>query len=174
VHKSDVGGVALDLHDEASVTAAFTAMARSVGPSMTGAVVQPMVAAGVELIIGITHDPTFGPLVLFGLGGVTAELLADRALRLVPVTDEDAHQLVRSLRGSQLLFGYRGRPAANVTALEDVLLRVGALADHVQEIVEMDLNPVVASAEGVVVIDVKMRVAPLRLRAPADMRRMRN
>ena len=130
VHKSDVGGVALDLHDESSVAAAFTAMSRSVGPAMTGAVVQPMVAAGVELIVGITHDPTFGPLVLFGLGGVTAELLADRALRLVPVTDEDAHQLVRSLRGSQLLFGYRGRPAANVAALEDLLLRVGALADQ--------------------------------------------
>jgi acetate---CoA ligase (ADP-forming) len=173
VHKSDVGGVALDLHDESSVAAAFTAMSRSVGPAMTGAVVQPMVAAGVELIVGITHDPTFGPLVLFGLGGVTAELLADRALRLVPVTDEDAHQLVRSLRGSQLLFGYRGRPAANVAALEDLLLRVGALADRLQEIIEMDLNPVVASARGVVAIDVKMRVAPLRPQAPADMRRMR-
>jgi acyl-CoA synthetase (NDP forming) len=135
--------------------------------------VQPMVAAGVELIVGITHDPTFGPLVLFGLGGVTAELLADRALRLVPVTDEDAHQLVRSLRGSQLLFGYRGRPAANVAALEDLLLRVGALADRLQEIIEMDLNPVVASARGIVAIDVKMRVAPLRPQAPADMRRMR-
>jgi acetyl coenzyme A synthetase (ADP forming)-like protein len=173
VHKSDVGGVALDLHDADSVAGAFSAMSRSLGTDMTGAVVQPMVAPGVEVIVGITHDPSFGPLVLFGLGGVTAELLADRALRLVPVTDEDAHQLVRSLRGSQLLFGYRGRPAVDVAALEDLILRVGALADAIQEIPEMDLNPVVASADGVVAIDVKIRVAHSGARVPADMRRMR-
>ena len=125
------------------------------------------------MIVGITHDPSFGPLVLFGLGGVTAELLADRALRLVPVTDEDAHELVRSLRGSQLLFGYRGRPPVDVAALEDLLLRVGALADEIPEIAEMDLNPVVASADGVVAIDVKIRVAPVGPQPPADMRRMR-
>jgi acyl-CoA synthetase (NDP forming) len=173
VHKSDVGGVALDLRDEKSVAEAYDTMSRSVGTAMTGAVVQPMVGAGVEVIVGITHDPSFGPLVLFGLGGVTAELLADRALRLVPVTDEDAHQLVRSLRGSQLFFGYRGLPPVDVDALEDLLLRVGALADAVPEIVEMDLNPVVASADGVVAIDVKVRVAPPRVQVPADWRRMR-
>ena len=110
---------------------------------------------------------------LFGLGGVAAELLADRGLRLVPVTDQDAHDLVRSLRGSQLLFGYRGRPAVDIAALEDVVLRVGVLADEIPDIAEMDLNPVVASAEGVVAIDVKIRVAPSRARVPADMRRMR-
>ena len=173
VHKSDVGGVALDLRDEGSVLRAYEQMARTLGATMTGAVVQPMIAAGVELIVGITQDPSFGPLVLFGLGGVTAELLADRALRLVPVTDEDAHQLVRSLRGSQLLFGYRGRPPVDVDALEDLILRVGALADAVPEIAEMDLNPVVASAGGVVAIDVKIRVAPPRPQAPPDLRRMR-
>jgi acetate---CoA ligase (ADP-forming) len=174
VHKSDVGGVALDLRDEQSVRAAYEEMSRLLGEAMTGAVVQPMVGAGVELIVGITHDPSFGPLVLFGLGGVTAELLADRALRLVPVTDEDAHQLVRSLRGSQLLFGYRGRSAVDIAALEDLILRVGALADAVPEIVEMDLNPVVASAAGAVAIDVKIRVAPPRPHVPPDLRRMRS
>jgi len=91
----------------------------------------------------------------------------------VPVTDEDAHQLVRSLRGSQLLFGYRGRPAVDVEALEYLVLRVGILADELPEIVEMDLNPVVASATGVVVIDAKIRVAPPRARIPVDLRRMR-
>ncbi len=173
VHKSDVGGVALDLADEESVERAFGAMAASLGATMTGAVVQPMAHEGVELLVGITHDPSFGPIVLFGLGGVTAELLADRALRLVPVTDEDAHDLVRSLRGSPLLFGYRGRPAVDVAAVEDLILRVGALADEIPEIVEMDLNPVVASAAGVVVLDVKIRVAPVGDRIPADIRRMR-
>jgi acetyl coenzyme A synthetase (ADP forming)-like protein len=182
VHKSDVGGVALDLPDEESVAEAFTAMSASVGPAMSGAIVQPMVGgsmrarsrgAGVELIVGITHDPLFGPLVLFGLGGVTAELLADRALRLVPVTDEDAHELVRSLHGSPLLFGYRGRPQVDVAAVEDLILRVGALADDVPEIVEMDLNPVVATADGIVALDVKIRIAPSSPQHPADMRRMR-
>ncbi len=173
VHKSDVGGVALDLRDEESVADAFTTMAGTLGTAMTGAVVQPMVAAGVEVILGITHDVSFGPIVLFGLGGVTAELLADRALRLVPVTDDDAHQLVRSLRGSQLFFGYRGRPAVDVDALEDVILRVGALADEIAEIAEMDLNPVVASAKGVVAIDVKIRVIPAVVGVPSDVRRMR-
>ncbi|MDQ1383114.1 MAG: hypothetical protein QOG65_493 [Actinomycetota bacterium] len=173
VHKSDVGGVALGLRDEASVAAAFRSMSRSLGAGMTGAVVQPMVPPGVELLVGITHDPSFGPLVLFGLGGVTAELLGDRSLRLVPVTDQDAHDLVRSLRGSQLLFGYRGQAPVDVPALEDLLLRVGALADEIPQIAEMDLNPVVASSSGVVAIDVKVRVAPSITQVPADMRRMR-
>ena len=173
VHKSDAGGVALDLHGDDAVADAFATMSRRLGDAMTGAVVQPMVGAGVELILGITHDPSFGPLVVFGLGGVTAELLADRALRLVPVTDEDAHELVRSLRGSPLLFGYRGRPPVDVDALEDLILRVGLLADEVPEIAEMDLNPVVASERGVVAIDVKIRLAPSAVSVPADMRRMR-
>lgn len=173
VHKSDVGGVALDLGDEESVARAFDAMSQSVGSAMTGAVVQPMVEPGIEILLGITHDPSFGPLVLFGLGGVTAELLADHALRLVPVTDEDAHELVRSLRGSRLFFGYRGRPAVDVAALEDLILRVGVLAEEIQEIAEMDLNPVVVSPTGVLAIDVKIRVAPPVTRDPVGLRRMR-
>ena len=109
---------------------------------MTGAIVQRMSAAGTETIVGSTQDPLFGPLVLFGMGGVTAELLADHALRIVPLTDEDAREQVRSLRGSPLLFGYRGASAVDVAALEDVLLRVGRLADELPEVAEMDLNPV--------------------------------
>jgi acetate---CoA ligase (ADP-forming) len=173
VHKSDSGGVALDLSDAAAVKAAFTEMSRSLGAAMGGAVVQQMIPPGVETIVGVTHDPSFGPLVLFGLGGVTAELLADRALRIVPITDEDAAELVRSLRGSPLLFGYRGRPAVDVAALEDVLLRVGYLADEISEIAEMDLNPVIVGPDGVVAVDVKIHVAPAPTRLPADFRRMR-
>ena len=122
VHKSDVGGVALDLADAAAVEAAYATMAGTLGAAMSGAVVQKMVPPGVETIVGVTHDPSFGPLVLFGLGGITAELLADRTLRIVPITDEDAHELVRSLRGSPLLFGYRGTPEVDVTALEEMLI----------------------------------------------------
>jgi acyl-CoA synthetase (NDP forming) len=132
-----------------------------------------MVATGVETIVGVTHDPSFGPLVLFGLGGTTAELLGDRTLRILPLTDVDAHDLVRSLRGSPLLFGYRGRPEVDVGALEELLLRVGRLAEDVPEVAEMDLNPVVVTADGAVAVDVKVRVAPPIAALPQDLRRLR-
>jgi acyl-CoA synthetase (NDP forming) len=104
---------------------------------------------------------------------VTAELLADRTLRILPITDEDAAEVVRSLRGSPLLFGYRGRAAVDVAALEDLLLRVGYLADEIPEISEMDLNPVIVSAAGVVAVDVKIHVTRAPVRLPADFRHMR-
>jgi len=173
VHKSDVGGVTLGLADASAVERAFADMERRLGAGMGGAVVQQMVPPGVETLVGVTHDPSFGPLVLFGLGGVTAELLVDRAVRIVPITDEDAHELVRALRGSPLLFGYRGRPAVDVEALENLLLRVGLLVDEISEIMEMDLNPVVVSADGVVAVDVKVHVVTAPARLPADFRRMR-
>ena len=173
VHKTDVGGVALDLRDAATVERAYTDIARSLGQAMGGVIVQRMVLPGVETIVGVTHDPSFGPLVLFGLGGVTAELLADRAFRIVPITDEDADELVRSLRGSPLLFGYRGRPEVDVDTLKELLLRVGQLADELPEISEMDLNPVVVSPDGVIAVDVKVHIAPAPARLPADFRRMR-
>jgi acyl-CoA synthetase (NDP forming) len=110
---------------------------------------------------------------MFGLGGVTAELLADRAFRIVPITDEDAHDLVRSLRGSPLLFGYRGSAPVDVGALENLLMRVGYLADELADVAEMDLNPVIVGADGVVAVDAKIRVAPTPAQLPADFRRMR-
>ncbi|HEY5012696.1 MAG TPA: acetate--CoA ligase family protein, partial [Acidimicrobiia bacterium] len=173
VHKSDVGGVALDLVDAAAVESAYAVMAAKVGPAMGSAIVQPMVPPGVETIVGVTHDPSFGPLVLFGLGGITAELLADRTLRIVPITDEDAHELVRSLRGSPLLFGYRGTPEVDVAALEALLMRVGYLADEISEISEMDLNPVIVGAAGPVAVDAKIHIVPTPAKLPADFRRMR-
>jgi acyl-CoA synthetase (NDP forming) len=100
-------------------------------------------------------------------------LLADRALRIVPLTDEDAKRLVRSLRGSPLLFGYRGRPPVDVAALEALLLRVGRLADELPEITEMDLNPVVVSENGALAVDIKVRCAPAAGATPRDLRRMR-
>ena len=126
------------------------------------------------MIVGVTQDPLFGPLLLFGLGGVTAELLADRALRILPVTDEDAHELVRSLRTSPLLFGYRGSPPLDVAALEDLILRVARLAQDVPEITEMDLNPIIVHEHGVTVVDAKVRCAPAPVRLPPELRRMRD
>ncbi len=173
VHKSDVGAVVLGLGDAQAVRAAFTAMSARLGDTMGGAIVQATAQPGVETILGVTQDPSFGPLVLFGLGGVTAELLADRSLQIVPITDEDAHRLVRSLRGSPLLFGYRGRPAVDVAALEDLVLRVGCLADELPEVSEMDLNPVVVSDSGALAIDIKIRCAHAPEPVPPDYRRMR-
>jgi acyl-CoA synthetase (NDP forming) len=135
--------------------------------------VQRMAPSGLEVIVGVTQDPLFGPLLLFGLGGVTAELLADRALRILPVTDEDVHELVRSLRTSPLLFGYRGSAPLDVAALEAVIMRVAQLAQDVPEITEMDLNPIIVHEHGVVVVDGKVRFAPAPARTPAGLRRMR-
>jgi acyl-CoA synthetase (NDP forming) len=173
VHKTDVGGVILHLDDAAAVRAAFERMHAQLGARMGGAVVQPMIGAGVETIVGSTHDPAFGPLVLFGMGGVTAELLGDHALRIVPLTDEDAREQVRSLRSSPLFFGYRGAPAVNVEALENLLLRVGVLADEIPEVAEMDLNPVIVDDRDAIGVDVKIRVEPAPARLPPDFRRMR-
>jgi acyl-CoA synthetase (NDP forming) len=140
---------------------------------MGGALVQPMVTSGIETIVGATQDPVFGPLVLFGLGGTTAELLADRALRIVPVTDQDAYDLVRSLRGSPLFFGYRGAQPVDVAKVEELLLRVGRLADDLPELIEMDLNPVIVGEHDVVAVDVKIRLEAALARLPPDLRRMR-
>jgi acyl-CoA synthetase (NDP forming) len=173
VHKTDVGGVALRLTDAAAVRAAFARMEDRLGAGMGGATVQRMADPGVETIVGVTQDPSFGPLVLFGSGGVTAELLADRTLRLVPMTDADAYEVVRTLRGSPLLFGYRGQPAVDVRALEDLLLRVSCLADEIPEVHEMDLNPVIVSASGAVAVDVKVRLRPADAAFPPELRRLR-
>ena len=127
---------------------------------MGGALVQPMAAPGVELIVGVTHDPLFGPLVLLGSGGITAELTRDTALRIVPLSVLDAHQMVRSLRTSPLLFGYRNTPEVDVAALEDVLLRIAQLAEAIPELAELDCNPLVASSTGALVLDVKLRLEP--------------
>ena len=173
VHKTDGGGVALGLDSATAVRRAFDDMHARFGETMDGAVVQCMAPAGLEVIVGVTQDPLFGALLLFGLGGVTAELLADRALRILPLTDEDAHELVRSLRTSPLLFGYRGAPALDVAALEDVIMRVAQLAEDVPEITEMDLNPIIVHEHGVVVVDGKARFAPAPLGTPPGLRRMR-
>jgi acyl-CoA synthetase (NDP forming) len=174
VHKTEVGGVALGLSDAEAVGRAFQTMHQRLGDSMGGAVVQAMVPSGVETIVGVTRDPSFGSLVLFGMGGVEAELMRDTALRIVPLTDHDAADLVRSLRSSPLLFGYRNTPEVNVPALEDLILRIGMLAEQVPEVAELDCNPVIVSPAGHHVVDVKLRLAPVPIGPPQDVRRLRD
>ncbi|MGE3621628.1 MAG: acetate--CoA ligase family protein [Acidimicrobiia bacterium] len=160
VHKSDVGGVRLGLDTAGEVAEAYEAMAASIGDAMTGGLVQEMAAPGVEAIVGVVQDPLFGPLVMFGTGGTLTELLGDRAFRILPVTDLDAAELVRSLRSSPLLFGYRGSPRVAVGAVEDVLQRVARVASLVGELAELEVNPLVASPAGAVAVDARIRVAP--------------
>jgi acyl-CoA synthetase (NDP forming) len=173
VHKTDVGAVHLNLASGGEVKHAFTVMRKRLGDEMGGAIVQPMVEAGIETIVGVTRDPLFGSLVIFGMGGTAAELMRDTALRILPITDSDAREMVRSLRTSPLLFRYRGAPPADVEALEHLLLRVGRLADEIPEVAELDCNPVIASPDAATVVDVKIRLAPLPPSPLPGVRRMR-
>src|SRR5262249_7769783 len=121
--------------------------------------VQPMRGGGVELVVGVVHDPLFGSLVMLGLGGVLTDLLGDRTFRLLPVTDVDAGRMWRSLRGSSLLTGYRGSSAVAVRALEALWLRVAGLREDLPEVAELDLNPGLAFPHGLVAVDAKLRLA---------------
>jgi acyl-CoA synthetase (NDP forming) len=120
-----------------------------------------MIAGGVETIVGVTEDRLFGPLVGFGLGGTQVEILGDMRFRIAPLTDRDADELLHEVRGFPLLQGYRGRSAADLEALRDVLLRVSRLAEALPEIAELDLNPVMALApgKGCRIVDARIRVA---------------
>jgi acyl-CoA synthetase (NDP forming)/GNAT superfamily N-acetyltransferase len=158
-HKTDLGGVRTGLADPAAVRAAYESVTAAIPGA--GVLVQPMVGDGVELLAGISRTEPYPPVLLLGLGGTATALLGDTATRLAPVTDADAHDMIRELRSSPLLFGYRSAPKADVTALEDVLLRLGALADEVPEIAEIDLNPVLAGPDGAVTVDAKIRLAPV-------------
>ena len=136
------------------------------------AVSEPMVSDGVEVVAGVVQEPVLGPLVVFGLGGATAEILGDHAARLTPLTDTDAGELIRSVQGSPLLFGRDGSPPVDVGALADTLLRVSRLADDLPEVVELNLSPVIARSDGVHVIDARVQVSPAEPRDPF-LRRLR-
>jgi acyl-CoA synthetase (NDP forming) len=169
VHKTEVGGVRLDLPDEAAVRRAVEEIrSRLEGDNsrgaMEGVLVQPMVAGGTEVMVGMTHDPLFGPLIAFGLGGIHVEILGDVCFRVTPLTDRDAAEMVRGIRGYRLFQGYRGHPPADLAALEDVLLRVSRLVEEVPQISELDLNPVFAlpPGQGCRIVDARIHVAPAR------------
>ena len=173
VHKTDIGGVKLNLRDADAVRSAYQSIASAVGSPEPAVLIQPMAKGQVELVAGIVHDPLFGSLVMVGLGGVHTEVFADRAFRLVPMTDRDAGRMWRSLRAAPLLTGYRGSPAVNTDALEDLLLRLGRLADELPEVAELDLNPILVSAEGALVVDAKLRLAAVGDEPDATLRQLR-
>jgi acetyl coenzyme A synthetase (ADP forming)-like protein len=166
VHKSEIGGVRLNLADETAVRQAFAEIQQRLIAAhqleaMDGVLVQPMIAGGVEIMIGVTQDPLFGPLIGFGLGGIHVEILRDVCFRVTPLTDRDAAEMVRSIKGYRLLEGYRGHTPADIAAIEELLLRVSRLVEEVPQIIELDLNPVIAlpPGKGCQIVDARIRVA---------------
>jgi acetyl coenzyme A synthetase (ADP forming)-like protein len=151
-HKSEQGGIALDLADEAAVLDA----AERIGPPL---LVQPFVRGGAELLAGAVQDPVFGPLVAFGPGGVLAELIGEAQFRLAPLTSLDAEELVRGGKAGCLVAGFRGAPPADEAALVDLLLRLSLLANDLPEVAELDLNPVLALPNGCLALDARVRIA---------------
>lgn len=151
-HKTERGGVALDLGDAASVRAAAVRMG---GPVL----VQPLVLGGAELIAGVAHDPVFGPLVAFGPGGVQAELIGGTGFRLAPLTDADTDELVTTGKAAAIVRGFRGAPPLDADAIRDTLHRLSQLAEDIPELAELDLNPVLAFPDRVLAVDARIRLA---------------
>ena len=161
IHKTELRGVRLGLTGPAEVEAAAGDITRAfaaAGHEIDSFLVQPMVPSGVEMLVGVVHDRLFGPVVACAAGGTEAELLKDVSVRITPLTDIDAREMVRSLATFPLLDGYRGAVRSDVGALEDVLLRVSAMVEAHPEVAEMDLNPVIVGPAGAVVVDARVRL----------------
>ena len=160
-HKTDVGGVELGVADEAALRDACQRIhervtAAAPNADVQGVSVQPMAEVGAEVILGITQDQQFGPVLMFGLGGVFVEVLKDVAFRIVPLEPRDASEMVREIQGFPVLEGFRGTPAANLDAIESMLLQLSEFAEANPEIAELDLNPVFARPDGAVAVDARI------------------
>jgi len=166
LHKTEKGGVHLNLDDEVAVRGAFEAIRRSLEAddsleAMEGVLVQPMAGSGVEVRVSMVEDPSFGPLIAFGLGGIHVEVSADVTVRVTPLTDRAAAAMVREIRGYPLLEGYRGHPPADIEAIHNVLLRVSRLVEEVPDIAELEASPIFVGlpGEGCRIGDTRIRVA---------------
>ncbi len=165
MHKSDVGGVALGIDSPRGAAEALVAIRESLSDAGLAEqanefLVQEQVRDGVEMIVGMSHDPAFGPLVLAGLGGTMVELLGDIAIRITPLSDADVDEMLRSLRSYRLLTGYRRSPPLDVAAFAELLHRVSAMVEDIPEIAELDLNPVFVRRLGALAADVRIRFTP--------------
>ena len=172
VHRTDAGGVRVDLRTPQEVAEAYRALAADFGPRLQRVLVQPMLTGRVEVMIGVAQEPIFGPLVVFGSSGVTTDVHDDHVTRLTPLTDADADEMIHAVRSAPLLFGDRGVPLVDTAALADALLRVSRLADDLPEISELDLDPVAVRPDGVWCVDVRVRISPAEPRDPF-LRRLR-
>jgi acyl-CoA synthetase (NDP forming) len=162
-HKTDVGGVVIGLKSRNEVKRAFDTIRgrlKKLGreSEMQGVMVQRMITGGIETIVGVTQDPSFGPLMMFGAGGIYAELMKDIAIRLPPLTDLDAKEMIKSIKMAKMLEGYRDTPAGDTDAVEDLLLRLSAMVEDIHQISELDFNPVkvMPKGEGYWVVDARI------------------
>ena len=161
IHKSDVGGVKTGLKNATQVSKSYKEIIASVKQrqpeaAFDGVAVQEMARPGVEVIIGMSKDAQFGPVLMFGLGGILVEVLKDVSFRIVPLTRRDAREMIREVKGYPLLEGYRGQEPADIPFLEEMLLKVSAFAEENPEVKELDLNPIFAYRDGAVAVDARI------------------
>ncbi|MFC2045262.1 acetate--CoA ligase family protein [Chloroflexota bacterium] len=161
IHKSDAGGVKLGLGSENEVGKAYDEMMAAIKKNsptakITGVSVQKMASSGVEIIIGMSKDAQFGPVLMFGLGGILVEVLKDVAFRIVPLTKRDAAEMINEIKGYPLLQGYRGQDPVDVSKLEEMLLKVSDFVEKNPEVKELDLNPVFAYKDGAIAVDARV------------------
>ena len=163
-HKTDVGGVELGIADADQLRAAAQRIHEAVSAAAPGAAaglsVQPMAAPGTEVILGITQDQQFGPVLMFGLGGVFVEVLKDVAFRIVPLEPRDAAEMIREIQGFAVLEGFRGAEPADLSAIEAMLLQLSDFAQAHPDVAELDLNPVFARPDGAIAVDARIVLAP--------------
>ena len=160
-HKSDAGGVKVNLKNKAEVEDAFDEIMKSCKAAVPtanieGISVQPMGKPGTEVIIGVINDPSFGHTIMFGLGGVFVEVLKDVAFRIIPIDESDAEDMINEIKGKKLLEGYRGQEPADVATLQQMLLKLSDFVNDTPEIQEIDMNPVFAYKDGAVVVDARI------------------
>ncbi len=165
IHKSDSGGVKLGLSNATQVGKAYSEILSSVkqhypNARISGVSVQKMVRPGIEVIIGMTKDAQFGPVLMFGLGGILVEVLKDVSFRIVPLTKRDAREMIREIKGYPLLQGYRGQEPADIAVLEELLLKVSNFVEQTPQIKELDLNPIFAYKNGAVAVDARVILEP--------------
>jgi len=160
-HKSDAGGVKVGLKNATQVSNAYREIMTSVKAkypkaTINGVSVQPMARPGVEVIIGMSKDAQFGPVLMFGLGGILVEILKDVSFRIVPLTRRDAREMIREIKGYPVLEGYRDQEPANIPLLEEMLLKVSDFAEKNPEVKELDLNPIFAYRDSAVAVDARV------------------
>jgi acyl-CoA synthetase (NDP forming) len=163
-HKSDAGGVKLNLNGANEVRGAYSAIVESCtkhvpGARISGVAVQHMAPQGTEVIVGMTTDPQFGPVMMFGLGGIMVEVLKDVSFRLVPLEEKDATQMLNEIKGKAVLDGVRGQPPADTAALKQAILKVSDFVQAHPEVRELDLNPMFAYPDGAVAVDARIVIS---------------
>jgi len=161
VHKSDSGGVKLGIANATQASKAYSEIMLSIKQKYPGAIihgltVQKMAPPGIQVIVGMNKDPQFGPVLMFGLGGILVELLKDVSFRIVPVTKRDAAEMIREIKGYPLLEGYRGQEPANIDALQDIIVKVSQFVERTPEVKELDLNPIFAYRDKAVSVDARI------------------